>query len=244
MTTLLLAAGIAALLALSFGFAIRVRRQAEALDPERTERRFGPEYDRVLARRNGDAKAARRELADRLRRYGSLTVLPLAPGARGNWLAQWEAVEEEFTESPADALGSAEDLLTRLAEERGYPVQVPFEERVAALSVHHARRVHGYLRVHEVRNGESSSASCASDPTSAAPTATHTPDVESLRTALLEARALFDSLLEARATHGRAQQRERATAAVAARPRPLLGPTGVPHRHPSAAARGTARGAH
>ncbi|MGI5347503.1 hypothetical protein ACQEU8_04840 [Streptomyces sp. CA-250714] len=219
MFTTLLTVGLAVIVAVAFGLAIRLRQRAAALDGQQMERRFGPEYERVLARRNGDAKAARRELADRLRRYGSLKVLPLTSGARERYLAQWKAVQEQFVESPVRALGEAEALLTRLAAERGYPAEAPFEERIAALSVHHARRVQGYLRVHDARRGN----------TPNTPDAGSAPDTEEMRAALLEARALFDSLLNARACNGGVQQRERV-------PRPARPRIGLPG--------GTASGAH
>ncbi|MFI8848824.1 hypothetical protein ACIGW3_01245 [Streptomyces sp. NPDC053499] len=232
MLTTLLIAGLAVILAAAFGLAIRLRRRAAALEGQRMERRFGPEYERVLAERDGDAKAARRELAQRLKRYGTLEVLPLASGARERYLAQWGAVQEAFVDSPARALDEAEALLTRLAEERGYPAEVPFEERVAALSVHHARRVHGYLRVHRVRRDGGSDGAQAAAAT------------EDMRAALLEARALFDSLLNARAGHGGGQQRRRAEEAAG----PRLALPGVfppaPRQHPRGAARGTASRTH
>lgn len=41
------------------------------------KRRFGPEYERAVARHDGDAKAAERELSERVERHGSLQVRPL-----------------------------------------------------------------------------------------------------------------------------------------------------------------------
>ncbi|MBO8193534.1 hypothetical protein ITI46_17985 [Streptomyces oryzae] len=213
MFTTLLTVGLAVILAVAFGLALRVRQRAADLDGQQMERRFGPEYERVLAARNGDARAARRELAARLRRYGSLEVLPLASGARERYLAQWKAVQEEFAESPATALREAEALLTRLAGERGYPADAPFEERVAALSVHHARRVQGYLRVHDALHSDGGGS------TQSAAHAGNAADAEDVRGALLEARALFDSLLNARPCNGAGQQRERTVRAA----RPRLG---------------------
>ncbi|MGP3977059.1 hypothetical protein ACTWQF_24200 [Streptomyces sp. 8N114] len=243
MFTILLTVGLALILAVAFGLAARLRQQAAVLDGQQMERRFGPEYERVLARRNGDAKAARRELAARLRRYGSLEVLPLGSGARERYLAQWKAVQEDFVESPARALGEAEALLTRLAAERGYPAEAPFEERIAALSVHHARRVQGYLRVHDVRHGVSTQSTAntanarnAPDSRDAAETSRNSAETsrngagtEDMRAALLEARALFDSLLNARACNGGGHQQERTVRAA----RPRLGLPGgtAPRAH-------------
>ncbi|MGP3990085.1 hypothetical protein [Streptomyces sp. 3N207] len=241
MFTTLLTVGLAVILAVAFGLAVRLRQRA-ALDGQQMERRFGPEYERVLARRNGDAKAARRELAARLRRYGSLEVLPLGSRARERYLAQWKAVQEDFVASPARALGEAEALLTRLAAERGYPAEAPFEERIAALSVHHARRVQGYLRVHDARHGVSTQSTAktanarnapdsrnALGPRDAVEPSRNGAGTEDMRAALLEARALFDSLLNARACNGGGHQQERTVRAA----RPRLGLPGgtAPRAH-------------
>ncbi|NSC25032.1 hypothetical protein FM076_29295 [Streptomyces albus subsp. chlorinus] len=198
MVTILFVVGLVVVLAVSTGLAFRSRQEA-ARDGQGLSRRFGPEYDRALARHQGDARAAVRELRTRLKRYGALAVLPLDRNTRERYLDQWAAVQEDFADAPQRALSRAEDLLTRLAVERGYPADVPFEERAAALSVHHARRVHGYRRVHEagrVAGGFST---------------------EEMRAALVEGRALFDSLLNARASALTAPAPRRATGTV--RPR-------------------------
>ncbi|MDF4252204.1 hypothetical protein [Streptomyces sp. WMMB303] len=193
MFVLLLVAGTVVILAGAFVVAVRLRRRARAVEAQLLERRFGPEYTRVLARRHGDTRTTRRELAGRLDRYGSLAVLPLSSAARERYLAQWRAVQEDFVDSPVRALAAAETLLERLAEERGYPAGLPLEERLAALSVHHARRVQGYRKLHDARRTGGGTASNAAE-------------AEDLRAALLEGRALFDSLLNARATGAGAER--------------------------------------
>jgi hypothetical protein len=54
-------------------------------------RRFGPEYDRAVAQHDGDATAAERDLADRVKRHGSLRRQPLEPAARERYEARWAA---------------------------------------------------------------------------------------------------------------------------------------------------------
>lgn len=108
------------------------------------KRRFGPEYDRAVARHDGDIKGADRELSERVKRYGSLKEQPLSPEAREHYASQWAMVKEQFAESPHKALTSADALLADLARDRGYPGGEYFEEQLAALSVHHAHYVHGY----------------------------------------------------------------------------------------------------
>ncbi|WP_326691606.1 MULTISPECIES: hypothetical protein [unclassified Streptomyces] len=184
MFTILLIVGLVVILAVALGLALRFTQGAGVGGPG-VKRRFGPEYDRAVARHNGDTKAARRELNDRLRRYGSLKEKPLVPGAQERYAERWTAVQEHFVESPPAALNEADVLLAQLSTDRGYPPNVTFEERIDALSVHHAHHVHGYLRVHEALRGE---------------------NTEEMRAAFLEARGLFEVLATPHhdgTTHGR-----------------------------------------
>ncbi|MFJ9036039.1 hypothetical protein ACIRF8_05565 [Streptomyces sp. NPDC102406] len=149
------------------------------------KRRFGPEYERVVARHDGDTKAAERELTERVRRHGSLRTRELEPAARERYQARWAAAQERFVESPAEAVAEADLLIADLAKERGFPDGSRYEEQVEALSVHHGPHVHGYRRVHH---------------------ADGTAGTEKLRAAMVEARALFDDLI---GTGGHVAHRDR-----------------------------------
>ncbi|MEU8673969.1 hypothetical protein [Streptomyces sp. NPDC048560] len=138
-------------------------------------RRFGPEYDRTVARHDGDTKAAEHELAERVRLHGSLQERPLSPEAREAYAGRWAMVQETFIDSPGEAVAEADALLARLAGDRGFPDGAGFDEQSAALSVHHAEQIDGYRKVHRAVRDSSST--------------------EELREALVEARALFDVLL-------------------------------------------------
>lgn len=74
------------------------------------KRRFGPEYDRAVARHDGDTKGADREPGERVKRYDSLKERPLSPEAR----ALFEILA---TGQPADpdrrAPRSSDDRATR-----------------------------------------------------------------------------------------------------------------------------------
>ncbi|MEV0279019.1 hypothetical protein AB0I22_21905 [Streptomyces sp. NPDC050610] len=144
-------------------------------------RRFGPEYDLALARHDGDAKAAEKELTERLRRHGDVKIQPLTGESRERYAASWNGVQEEFVEAPGKAVADAEQLLARLVRDRGYPAD-PYDEQVAALSVHHAYSVRGYRQVH-----------AAADRARQGRAAT-----EELREAVVGARGLFDELMEER----------------------------------------------
>ncbi|MER5462062.1 hypothetical protein ABT010_15490 [Streptomyces sp. NPDC002668] len=143
------------------------------------KRRFGPEYDLVLTRHDGDTKAAERELDERVKRHGDMKPQPLANESRELYVAKWAGLQERFVDSPAEAVAEADQLLARLAGERGFPEAAQHEEQLAALSVHHAQHVGGYRRMHRAARAQSST--------------------EELREAMVESRALFEALLHTRA---------------------------------------------
>lgn len=145
------------------------------------KRRFGPEYDRVVAHHDGDTKAAERELEARVKRHGSLEPRPLTPEIREQYVARWAGVQEQFVDSPQRAVAEADRLLARLAADRGFPADNQYDEQVSALSVHHAHQVHGYRRVHRAAHTDNSS-------------------TEQMREAMLDARELFETLVTAKPT--------------------------------------------
>ncbi|MFF5175025.1 hypothetical protein ACFY3U_20635 [Micromonospora sp. NPDC000089] len=139
--------------------------------------RFGPEYDRVVAEQDSRS-AAERELRDRERRHAELELTPLAPEARARYAAAWEELQVRFVDSPAETVGDADELVSRLIAERGYPTG-DFSDQIAHLSVEHARTLTHYRDAHEIRvrneRGEAST--------------------EELRQAVVHYRALFADLL-------------------------------------------------
>ncbi|MEU6223051.1 hypothetical protein [Streptomyces sp. NPDC047042] len=152
------------------------RRAAGPHGPRDLKRRFGPEYERVVARHDGDTKAADHELAERVQRHGDLRERPLDSAERERFAARWTAAQERFVESPRQAVADADLLLAELAGARGFPGGGEYEEQFAALSVHHAHHVHGYRRVHHAAREERAG-------------------TEEMRTAMIEARAFFDDLI-------------------------------------------------
>ncbi|MCI4143840.1 hypothetical protein [Streptomyces sp. MMS20-AI2-20] len=147
------------------------------------KRRFGPEYERAVARHDGDTKAAERELSARVERHGSLQVRPLEPAERERYEARWTAAQERFVDAPREAVAEADRLIAELAGTRGFPAGGQYEEQVAALSVHHTHHVEGYRRVHRVAQAH--------------PDAAHdgAAGTEEMREAMVEARALFEELV-------------------------------------------------
>ncbi|MEZ3179729.1 hypothetical protein KYY02_13870 [Streptomyces pimonensis] len=144
------------------------------------KRRFGPEYDRAVARHDGDTKAAERELAERVQRHGDLRVRSLEPVERERYEARWTAVQERFVDAPRDAIAEADRLIAELAAARGFPADGRYEDQLAALSVHHAHHVEGYRRVHRVAQADAHDGGAGT---------------EEMREALVEARALFEELV-------------------------------------------------
>ncbi|MFE7750543.1 hypothetical protein [Streptomyces sp. NPDC057428] len=191
MTTVVIIVAVVLLAALVF-FLVRGRQTGG----RGLQRRFGPEYERTVARHDGDTKAAEHELAERVKLHGSLSEQPLAPGARETYVRRWAEVQEKFIDSPRDAVVEADALLAQLAHDRGFPAGDSFEEQTAALSVHHAEQVDGYRRVHTAVRGQGGT--------------------EEMRKALIESRALFDVLLadapEEPATTGRPETKGSAAA--------------------------------
>jgi hypothetical protein len=143
----------------------------------RLRRRFGPEYDRAVARRH-NRRAAERELRSRERRHDELDILPLDDTTRGHYREQWVHVQEEFVDSPSAALTDADRLVIKLMGDRGYPTS-GFDERIAYLSVEHGRTIDYYRRGHEI--------SCRAERDEAS--------TEDMRQAMVHYRALFEELL-------------------------------------------------
>ncbi|MCX5125629.1 hypothetical protein OG898_19100 [Streptomyces sp. NBC_00193] len=139
------------------------------------KRRFGPEYERLVSRHEGDTKAADRILGARLKQHGSVRERPLSPASREQYAAQWAGIQRRFVDTPQEAVAEADALLARLTADRGFPDGGPFEERLAALSVHHAQHVDGYRGLHGAVHGQGGT--------------------EESRRAMTGARDLFDALV-------------------------------------------------
>ncbi|MFJ1898942.1 MULTISPECIES: hypothetical protein [unclassified Streptomyces] len=170
MTTVVIIVAVVLVVAAGLFFAFGRKTGGRGL-----QRRFGPEYDRAVARHDGDAKAAEHELSDRLKRHRSLDERPLSPEARARYAERWTQIQGGFVDAPQQAVAEADALLAELARDTGFPDGSDFEEQTAALSVHHAEHLNGYRRVHAVQRGEGST--------------------EEMREAMIEARGLFDVLV-------------------------------------------------
>ncbi|TLS47260.1 hypothetical protein FE633_04235 [Streptomyces montanus] len=187
---------VAAVIAVSAVARLVMARRASGAS---LKRRFGPEYDRAVARHDGDAKAAEHDLADLVKRHGSLRSHPLEPAARERYEARWAAAQERFVDSPREAVAEADRLLAELAGARGFPDGDRYDEQLEALSVHHPHHVHGYRRIHRAAHGSAThtvtSTDTSTDTLTGAGAGENRAGTEELREAMLEARVLFEDLV-------------------------------------------------
>ncbi|MEU7866545.1 hypothetical protein [Dactylosporangium sp. NPDC049140] len=139
--------------------------------------RFGPEYDRAVADQPS-RRAAERNLQHREQRHDNLELHDLDPGQRQLYSEQWQRTQAHFAEEPQAATREADELVTRVMSDRGYPVK-DFNTKVEDLSVEHAETIGHYREAHEI--SEYNERGLAS--------------TEQLRQALMHYRALFADLL-------------------------------------------------
>jgi hypothetical protein len=120
------------------------RRRTEGL-----RQRFGPEYERTMARA-GDRRAAESELADREQRRREFTVVPLDPEVQARYQQEWRATQARFVDDPPGATRDADLLVGRVMRERGYPVEDDFDRQAADVSVDHPQVAENYRAAHAV----------------------------------------------------------------------------------------------
>ncbi|MBV8154726.1 MAG: hypothetical protein JO029_03800 [Candidatus Eremiobacteraeota bacterium] len=127
---------------LAIVWAVRAARSREL------EKRFGPEYDRML-RERGDKAAAERELAARQDRVKRFHIEELPAGARARYTEEWRTVQSRFVDEPQSAVVEADHLVVAVMRDRGYPVE-NFEQRAADISPDHPHVVADYRVAHDI----------------------------------------------------------------------------------------------
>jgi hypothetical protein len=157
---------------------IRARRKAQS---EHLQRRFGPEYTRVV-KTVGDRDKAEAELKARETRVERLKLVPLSQAEATRFAQEWTLLQSNFVDNPTGVVSEAERLVRELMGKRGYPMG-DFERRAADISVHHPAVVENY------RAGQLIAARAARGEAG----------TEDLRKAVVHYRALFEDLLEASA---------------------------------------------
>lgn len=140
--------------------------------------RFGTEYDRAV-QVHGSLKAGEANLALREDRVHALKTHDLGATERERFVTQWQSLQSRFVDQPGAAVTEADDLIAALLEAKGYPKE-GFDARAADVSVLHPRMMESYRAAHAVAvqpiRGEA--------------------NTETLRTALIQYRAIFDELLQ------------------------------------------------
>jgi hypothetical protein len=181
----------------------------------RLQRRFGPEYDRAVARHGGDAGAGERELDELLHRYGSRRRPPI-PAERAEWFrTQWAEAQAEFVDEPRAALTRAEHLLDDALRERGFPLEDGTERTATALAAAHDPGLAERYRAGHGLDGTAPATDIASTTDT-----TGTTDTEQARETLLDTRRLFETVLGADGDSERQQHapvRRRLVGALAGR---------------------------
>jgi hypothetical protein len=148
-----------------------------AMRRRRLQQRFGPEYDRLVGE-SDSKREAEAELTERERRVQDLHIRPLTDSARAAYAQQWADLQEQFVDTPVDAVAASHVLVAAVMNERGYPVD-DRDQVLADLSVEHATTLHHYRAAEEI--SESATVGTAS--------------TEDLRQAMVNYRALFRELL-------------------------------------------------
>lgn len=147
---------------------------------QRLEDRFGPEYHRAVS--SSGRREAERRLTDVEKEHEELRIRPLPGTARERYLEEWRQVETRFVSDPRDAAVSAERILKRVLEERGYPMEADTEDQVAHLAADHPdvaeRYRHGRATIERVDGAQAT---------------------EDLRKVMIDFRMVLEELLEQRA---------------------------------------------
>jgi hypothetical protein len=142
------------------------------------KRRFGPEYDRAVEQ-HGSVPQAERELLAREKRVEQLHLRALPAAERAQFEASWQHAQARFVDDPSGAVREADELIKLVMAARGYVVE-RYEQRVADLSVEHARVVQHYRAARALSDLNREARA----------------DTEDLRQAFVHYRALFTDVLE------------------------------------------------
>jgi hypothetical protein len=139
--------------------------------------RFGEEYDRSIDAA-GSRRRAERDLRDRESQHEELELRPLSDASRARYEESWADVQTRFVDRPQVAVADADDLVTQLMRERGYPVD-DFDTKARLVSVDHPNVVENYRKGHGIYEK----------------TVEGSANTEDLRQAVISYRALFEEII-------------------------------------------------
>jgi FtsZ-interacting cell division protein ZipA len=140
--------------------------------------RFGPEYERTVAR-TGTERDAEAELQARERRHRELSIVELEPEARARYQQAWRTTQTRFVDDPTTATREADLLVMQVMQERGYPMD-DFEQWTADVSVDHPDVAENYRAAHALNRANEQGLATTDD----------------LRQAFVHYRSLFAQLLD------------------------------------------------
>jgi len=143
------------------------------------QQRFGPEYERTVARAGGQ-RTAESELRAREHRRRELHIVPLEPAARDRYQDAWRKTQSRFVDDPGTTIREADALVTLVMRDRGYPVD-DFEQQAADVSVDHPDVAENYRAAHALSRANEKGLAGTDD----------------LRQAFMLYRSLFAQLLDA-----------------------------------------------
>jgi hypothetical protein len=141
-------------------------------------RTFGAEYRRAVEE-TGSRSAAHAELKRRRQEHARLNIRALTPEQKARYRDQWTAVQQEFISDPVGAVQHAEQLVSAVVADRGYP-RTDHRARVALMSVEHGNSIQHYREAHYVAAQSAGNGQVAT---------------EELRRSLVHYRAMLSDLL-------------------------------------------------
>ena len=168
-----IAAGAAFVLLVLLGLAALISRRRRR---SQLKERFGSEYDNAVAREG--TGGAEKRLSELEEEHESLSLRPLPEAARERYLDEWRQAEARFVSDPQEAVRSAERVVERALEERGYPSDADAERRAALVAVDHPDVAERYRHGHSKLDG-------ADDEDS----------TEALREAMVDFRAVLEDVI-------------------------------------------------
>jgi FtsZ-interacting cell division protein ZipA len=146
------------------------------------QQRFGPEYEREVRARGSECDADQHlsEVADRRDR---LDIRQLEPAACERYTHRWQVVQTQFVDRPGPALDEADQLVTDVMHDRGYPVE-DFSDRAELVAADHPQVVEHYRAAHAIQHAHHGNSGSS--------------NTEELRQAFVHYRALFEELMQER----------------------------------------------
>jgi len=182
MNTQLMSVMIAVAIAIIIVAALVIIRKKRS---EHLQSRFGPEYERTI-HETGNIRRAEATLHARETRVERLHIRALTR-EDVNWFSdEWQRVQTQFVDDPANAVTQADRLVGEAMTARGYPVG-DFEQRVEDVSVDHPDVVMNYRAARDIAERH----------------VRHAASTEDLRQAMVHYRALFAELLQERPARDR-----------------------------------------